>query len=120
MVVGDPGYSREAFRSELHASRTMAQNPDPEVKLVSEDAPSFVRELKEGSGKDIYLCGGAKLAGALLPEGLIDEVILKVNPVLFGAGIPLFSDSIPQTALTMLDSRIYGNGVALIHYRVDR
>jgi dihydrofolate reductase len=44
-------------------------------------------------GKDIYLCGGADLATTLFAENLIDEIILKLNPLLFGSGIPLFSGS---------------------------
>lgn len=100
-------------------SRTMVTKPDPEVELVSDDASSFVRELKKGTGKEIYLCGGAKLAGVLFSDGLVDELILKINPVLFGIGIPLFSETIPQTDLTLIDSKIYGNGVALLTYRVE-
>lgn len=101
-------------------SSTMEEDPDPEVELVPENVPSFVRELKEGNGKAIYLCGGAKLAGALFAEGLVDELILKLNPVLFGSGIPLFSDAIRPTDLSLIDSKVYDNGVALLHYRVER
>lgn len=99
-------------------SRTMEEDPDPEVELVSENVSSFVRALKEGTGKDIYLCGGAELAGALFAEGLVDELVLKLNPVLFGSGVPLFSGTIDPTDLELADSTIYENGVALLHYRV--
>lgn len=99
-------------------SRTMGRSPDPQVELISEDVIELVRGLKEGAGKDIYLCGGAELAAALLAEGLIDEVILKLNPVLFGSGIPLFSRAGGQTALELIGSKTYGNGVVLLQYRV--
>ena len=52
----------------------------------------MVSRLKAETDKDIYLCGGAELATALFKEGLIDEVILKVNPLLLGSGIPVMSD----------------------------
>lgn len=100
-------------------SRTMEESPDPDVKLISENAPSFVRALKEGKGKNIYLCGGAVLAGTLFAEGLVDELALKLNPVLFGSDIPLFSEVVSQTALELTDSKIYHNGVALLRYRVE-
>ena len=99
-------------------SRTMGRSPDPQVELISADVIELVRGLKEGAGKDIYLCGGAELAAALLAEGLIDEVILKLNPVLFGSGIPLFSRASGQTALELIGSKTYGNGVVLLQYRV--
>jgi dihydrofolate reductase len=99
-------------------SRTMERSPDPNVEVISENVIDLVRELRKGTGKDIYLCGGAELAATLLAEGLIDEVILKLNPVLFGSGIPLFSRASRQTALELIGSKIYGNSVVLLQYRV--
>jgi dihydrofolate reductase len=101
-------------------SRTMERNPDPNVELISENALGFVRELKEGMGKDIYLCGGADLASKLFAEGFIDEIRLKVNPILYGSGIPLFSETIKQSDLELTHSKVYGNGVALLHYAVKQ
>lgn len=101
-------------------SRTMEGSPDPNVELVSENAADFVRELKEERGKDVYLCGGADLAATLLAESLIDEVVLKLNPVAFGSGVPLFSGAIGQIGLELADSKVYENGVVLLRYRVKR
>jgi dihydrofolate reductase len=70
-------------------SRTMTEAPDPGVELVPGDAVARVRRLKGQEGKGIWLCGGGDLAAALFPE--IDELILKVNPLVLGAGIPLFA-----------------------------
>lgn len=99
-------------------SRTMKKSPDENVALVSENAVELVRKLKKESGKAIWLCGGANLATTLFRENLIDEIILKLNPVLLGSGIPLFSGVVKQTDLELTESKIYGNGVALFHYRV--
>ena len=100
-------------------SSIMTDDPDPEVKLVRGDVDALVRQLKAEPGKDIYLCGGADLAGRLLAAGLLDELVVKLNPVVFGAGIPLFSDAISQTALTLIATRPYDNGVVLLTYRVN-
>lgn len=99
-------------------SRTMKESPDANVTLVSENIPELVRELKSESGNDIYLCGGAELATTLFEEKLIDEVVLKLNPVLFGSGIPLLSRSSRLIDLELTGSKIYENGVLLLNYSV--
>jgi len=101
-------------------SRTMKGIPDPNVELIAGDVVDFVKELKAETGKSIYLCGGASLAAALFVADLVDEIILKLNPVLFGSGIPLFSGTIKQTEMELTDSKIYGSGVVLLQYRVKR
>jgi len=99
-------------------SGTMERSPDSNVELVSENVVDFVRKLKDGTGKDIYLCGGANLATNLFREGLIEEILLKLNPVVFGSGIPLFLGAIKQTDLELIDSKRYANGVVFLQYRV--
>jgi dihydrofolate reductase len=99
-------------------SRTMKESPDANVTLVSENIVELVRELKSESGKDIYLCGGADLATMLFDEKLIDEVVLKLNPLLFGSGIPLLSRISRPIDLELTGSKVYENGVLLLNYRV--
>lgn len=99
-------------------SRTLKESPDEHVELVSKNLVELVETLKREAGKGIYLCGGAELATQLFEAKLIDEVVLKMNPVLFGAGIPLLSRSAEPLALELTDSKIYGNSVLLLHYRV--
>jgi len=99
-------------------SRSMPASPDPGVRLVSEPPADLVRRLKKESGLDIWLCGGACLAGALYDE--IDELILKVNPVLIGAGLPLFRGARGPMTLTLTDHRVFDGGVAIHRYCVVR
>jgi dihydrofolate reductase len=99
-------------------SRSMEKSPDENVELVCENAVELVTRLKGQTGKGIWLCGGANLATMLFAHNLIDQLILKVNPFLMGSGISLFSGVIPQTALEVTNTRLYDNGVLMLHYRV--
>ena len=98
-------------------SRTITESPDPNVELVSGNARTKVTDLKREEGKDIWLCGGGELAALLFPE--IDELIVKVNPVVIGSGIPLFRRSVETTALEVITTKGYKNGFRLTHYRVN-
>ena len=98
-------------------SRTVQASLDPQVELVTHDAIAVVKTLKQQWGKDIGLCGGGELATTLFPE--IDELILKVNPILLGAGIPLFSGGVSETALALTESKVYTNGFMLLQYRLQ-
>lgn len=99
-------------------SRSLKESLDPAITVVSENAVDVVGELRQKDGKDIWLCGGAELAALLFDEGLVDELILKVNPFLMGEGIPLFARAVKQTPLELFGSRVYDNGVLLLKYRV--
>lgn len=101
-------------------SASMRESPDERVRIVSEPPAVFVRNLKRQPGGAIYLCGGAQLAATLLAAGLIDEIVVKLNPLLVGAGIPLFASIEQPILLELAGTKIYGNGVVLLTYRVNR
>ena len=100
-------------------SRSLAMDISDRVEIVRDDPAIFVRELKQQPGKDIYLCGGGQLAAALLAANLIDDVIVKLNPLLVGAGIPLFESVEAPALLELTSSKTYGNGVVQLTYRVN-
>lgn len=91
---------------------------DPGIHVVADDPEITVKMLKQKPGSDIYLCGGAKLAGYLLAKALIDRLIIKLNPVLFGEGIPLFNIKEKVTELELKDARTYKSGVVLLTYDI--
>jgi dihydrofolate reductase len=74
-----------------------------------------VLELKSQPGGDLAL-GGADLADTFRRLGLIDEYWLSVHPVLVGRGRPLFKPADSQAQLRLVETRAFGNGVALLRY----
>ncbi|NKY84458.1 dihydrofolate reductase family protein [Nocardia veterana] len=96
-------------------SGTLADIDDPAVELVREDPVGLVRRLKQEDGKNIWLCGGGQLAGALVDE--IDELIIKSYPVVAGAGISAFSGNFRPTAFTPVRRREFDSGAQLSWFR---
>jgi dihydrofolate reductase len=99
-------------------SRSLAQSPDPAVTLIRDNPVAAVRELKERSGRAIWLCGGSKLASTLFDE--IDEVIVKINPLLLGSGLPMFAGKVPPTTLRLIERKVYPSGYVRLHSALQR
>ncbi|MFG1795549.1 dihydrofolate reductase family protein [Nocardia sp. NPDC049149] len=98
-------------------STTLPENPDPDVELIAADPLAKVRELKRADGLGIWLCGGGELAQVLLPE--IDQIFLKLYPVLLGQGRSLFGTGprLPDAAkFRVITSRVFEDGVAFLKY----
>lgn len=98
-------------------TRTLRQSAGSAVEMVSGDATDWVRRLKTCPGKDLYLCGGAQLASSLFRAGLIDEVVVKLSPVLQGAGRRL-SELGGQIALVCESGVAHDDGAVVLTYRV--
>lgn len=89
--------------------------PDPAVEVWNQHIVDRVRALKAEPGQDIWLAGGGQLAAFLVDE--IDELILKVNSVVLGAGTPLFDGVVGPRPVTPTGHKVYPNGFALMRYR---
>ncbi len=60
------------------------------ARLVKDHAGDEVARLKRQSGKALAVFGSANLMATLMRLGLVDEHRVMLNPVILGAGTPLF------------------------------
>jgi len=103
---------------QLVFSRSMEKSPDPAVELVRSDAARRMSALKQEEGNGIWLCGGADLATLCLEAGLLDALVLKLNPIIFGRGIPLFRQRVDLGGLELTERKVYASsGIVQLHYR---
>lgn len=75
-----------------------------------------IKEIKESSETDVYLCGGGEFAGWLLDNGLIDQLKVKLNPIVLGEGIRLFGNSTESAKWTLIDSEAFEEGLTILTY----
>ena len=90
------------------------------VQIVSDDAATFVGQLKSTTGKGIVVFGGGELASSLFNADLIDEVVLNVHPVILGSGIPLFPEIERQINLELFEVKRLKNSCIVLSYRIQR
>ncbi|HYS41638.1 MAG TPA: dihydrofolate reductase family protein, partial [Pseudonocardiaceae bacterium] len=93
-------------------SRTL-EHADWNTTIVRDVVVDEVKALKEQPGGDLSL-GGADLAATFMRHDLIDEYRLYVNPVVIGAGKPLFQGA--KLDLRLVENRTFGNGVVMLRY----
>lgn len=81
------------------------------------DAIEGIRGLKSKDGPDLLVWGSATVASALLEQGLVDEVVLLVYPVLLGRGKRLFSDDAGPRELALVSTKTTSAGAFINTYR---
>jgi dihydrofolate reductase len=84
---------------------------------VTRDPVATVRELKEQSGKHIWLWGSLKLMHSLLDAGVVDEVRMLVCPVSRGKGTRVFEDT---RDLQLVEATGFDNGLVLLRYAIKK
>jgi dihydrofolate reductase len=97
-------------------SRTLKRSDWNNTRMFDADVPDTVATLKRESAKDILLFGSADLAAHLIPYRLIDEFRIAVNPIVLGAGTPLFKQG-ERVKLELLDSRALSTGIVILRYQ---
>ena len=75
-----------------------------------------VNDIRQNAKTDIYLCGGGQFAGWLLAQGLIDQLKLKLNPVVLGKGIKLFGNSEASQNWVLTSSESFSDGLQILTY----
>jgi dihydrofolate reductase len=86
-------------------------------ELHKGDLPQEVRKIKRRTGRNIAIFGSGTVVKQLAAEGLIDEYLLIVTPVVLGTGKSLFGNDKEQ-ALTLVESRVSDTGNTMNHYVV--
>ncbi|MVN77805.1 dihydrofolate reductase [Hymenobacter sp. HMF4947] len=87
------------------------------VQDLGADILAGIRALQATDGPDLLVCGSSTLTTVLLEQGLVDEVVLLVYPVLLGRGKRLFSDRADPRELAFVSSQATSTGVLLNTYR---
>ncbi|MDB5248508.1 MAG: dihydrofolate reductase [Segetibacter sp.] len=85
------------------------------AKLANRDIEEEVLELKQQSGKNIFV-GSRSLIIQLMKLNLIDEYQLCVHPVVAGNGLPLFENINDRTVLKLLRTKIFNSGAIILYY----
>lgn len=97
-----------------HRPESLAWGP---VRDLGSDIMQGIRAVKSTQGPDLIVWGSSTITSGLLGQGLADEVLLLVYPVLLGRGKRFFSDSVAPQELTLVSTKATPSGILMNTYR---
>jgi dihydrofolate reductase len=98
-------------------SNSLKEAPWRETRIVGGDLRQAIGRLKEESGNELLVHGGARFAGAVVSAGLVDEYRLVEHPVALGKGLSIFSGLAAPTRLTLVEAIRFESGAVAKVYR---
>jgi dihydrofolate reductase len=97
-------------------SNTLEKVESENTTLAKGDALQEVSQLKNRSGGDIIVFGGASFVSSLIKQGLIDQYNFLVNPVALGEGMTIFSNLDDKLNLQLVKAKGFDCGVVFLCY----
>ena len=98
-------------------SKTLKDPTWQNTHVIAGDLGAAIRELKQAPGRELQVHGSGQLLRWLLEHELLDELNLRIYPVILGDGLRLFPEEGETQALTMVDSTVTASGVTIQTFR---
>lgn len=120
-----PGFFGGAFRGPFFVLRHDPP-PDPPVvkgvtgRFLNTDITEAVAIAKQAANGGDVIVLGANIAKQCLEEGLLDEIIIHVAPVLVGEGVRLFERTGGKPVKLKPISSVDEGGMTVLRYSVGR
>lgn len=92
-----------------------------DVRIVNAKVADLYEQMITAAGeRNLWIVGGGNVASQFADEGLLDEVLVTVVPVVLGAGKPLFNHRLPGGAMQLVGTRAFNTGMVELRYEIRR
>lgn len=121
VIVGRTTF--DTFKKPLPNRRNIVLTSTPEnyevegVEFTSQDPKQLLARLEGEGVESVAVIGGSKVYSQFLAEGLVTDLYLTVEPVVFGSGVPLVELDTP-VQLELESERLLNSSTVLMHYVV--
>ena len=103
--------------SKYVASNTLTEHEWQKSLFLRGDVVKQVEKLKSEDGPNLQVHGSSNFIQTLLNHDLVDELWLKIFPVVLGKGKRLFESETTPSSFTLLDSQVSPKGVIIANYK---
>jgi len=112
-------YSNDSKQKLAEEYQLTAQQTSHDVLRVTRQEPAkLIKQLASEGVKQVAVCGGSSIYTQFMQSGLVDKVLLTIEPVIFGNGIKLFNHSIEQRLKLIRSKKLNQQGSLLVEYTV--
>jgi dihydrofolate reductase len=96
--------------------RRLPSVADADIRFVEGDVgPAHDDMVAAADGRNVWLVGGGELVGAFADRGLLDEILLGVQPVFLGSGAPLLPRRLSSKRVRLDSARQDGQQALLVY-----
>jgi dihydrofolate reductase len=93
-----------------------AKSDNSSVVFTKDDPAAIVRTLSQRGHTTAVIIGGTMTVSAFVNAGLVDDIYLVMEPVLFGAGMPLLKGVESEIKLNLLEVSKLNDRTLRLHY----
>lgn len=91
----------------------------PNLLYLNTKGANLKRTIQNAGYKKIAILGGAQTYSYCLEHGMLDDLYLTIEPVVFGAGVPLFAGKYKLRKVKIVSTKkLNTKGTLLIHAKV--
>jgi len=95
----------------------LPEGEDVDVRLSAAKVADLHEELIAAAGeRNVWVVGGGDVASQFADEGLLDELLVTVVPVVLGEGKPLFNRRLPRQPMQLAGARTFDSGMVELRY----
>lgn len=119
IVIGGKTY--RTFKSPLPGRRNIVYSKQtvdhPEVETTQEAPEKLIKRLAAEGIEELAICGGSSIYSMFLRAGVVTDLYLSVEPVMFGNGIPLYRGNF-GVKLELQEMKKMNEHTILLHYKL--
>ncbi len=87
------------------------------IETTAEPPAALINRLHREGVSSVAICGGASIYHQFLNAGIVNELYLSIEPLLFGQGLTLLGTNL-HANLNLLEVRKLNSDTVLLHYKV--
>jgi dihydrofolate reductase len=92
-----------------------------DVRFADAKVADLHEEMIAAAGeRNLWVIGGGNVASQFADEGLLDELLVTVVPVVLGEGKPLFDRRLPGGPMQLTGTTTFDTGMVELRYEIKR